>query len=227
MSRNFTTIIDDTQCIGDSLEIINSNYENLDTAVGQLSGKSQTPITVNNPTATIDLDLDSSLNLTGNVRENSITGALLAPGNIIQIVNNTVSDFTEIANGTSEQTITTFNTSILPANSQNKILLEARLCIAAPSNPVGIYVKKGTTDYTGPTLTSYNSCLAVIPQSPNPLNTYVFLDTGVAGASTQLTFNFIIKRPSSTALYINRSQSNASPNNFRTTSSITLYEIKA
>lgn len=229
MSRNFTTIIDDTQCIGDSLEIINSNYENLDTAVGQLSGKSQTPITVNNPTATIDLDLDSSLNLTGNVRENSITRALLAPGNIIQIVHTPYDTTTSVAQDRTEY-LFPIQAKITPSNTTNRVLIEARISLAAPLTAVGVYFRKTTTTgqtnfrSTNTTIPQGSACLAAVPQGNIPTTIYIqHLDTAV-GSISEVTYECIVVRPAQTALFVNRS---SSPPNFNTTSSITLYEIKA
>jgi|688.fasta_scaffold109971_5 hypothetical protein len=224
MPRNLTTIIDDTQCIGDSLVIINNNYENLDTAVGQLSSKSQAPITVNNPTTTIDLDLDSSLNLTGNVRENSITGGLLAPGNIIQVVHYNITGEEAPGSADTEYQITSFNANITPSNSTNRILIQASLGIAAATNPVGIYIKKNTTSFDGPSKASHTSSLRVIPTSVIPVTTNLqYLDESAGSSNSVVTYQFWIKRPVATALGIN--VSTAAPR-FRTTSSITLYEIK-
>lgn len=231
MARQFTAQIEDTQCIGDSLVTINDNYLNLDTAMAQLSSKASTPITTNNPTSTIQLSLNSNLNLTGSVRENSITGGLLAPGNIINIVNYNITDMTAIVANTvaDELIMTPFNAAITPSNSLNRILIVARLSIAPITNPVGIFIKKGSSSYSGVAETGFQHCLAVVPASVNPVNTFLQIDTGAAGSNSEIIFNFIAKRTLSypTAVNINRSSTTTAPNNFKTTSNITLYEIKS
>jgi hypothetical protein len=224
MARRFTAQIEDTQCIGDSLDTINDNYLNLDTAIVQLSSKASTPITTNNPTSTIELSLDSNLNLTGSVRNNSITSGLLAPGNIIQVVHYNMSGEESAVSAATEYQITSFNADITPSNSTNKILIQASLGIAAATNPVGIYIKKGGTSFDGPSKGSHISSLRVIPANVVPLTTYLqYLDESV-GSSTAVTYQFWIKRPAATVLGVN--VSTGAPL-FRTTSTITLYEIKS
>jgi hypothetical protein len=230
MAREFTAQIEDTQCIGDSLDIINDNYLNLDTAIVQLSGKSSTPITTNNPTSTIELSLNSNLNLTGSVRNNSITSGLLAPGNIIQVVHYNITSEESAASAITEYQITSFNADITPSNSTNKILIQASLGIAAATNPVGIYIKKGGTNFDGPSKTSHTSSLRVIPASVVPLTTYLqYLDESAGAGGVAVTYQFWIKRPVATILGINASTTTpaALATSFRTTSTITLYEIKS
>jgi hypothetical protein len=213
MPRTFTTVIDDTQCIGDSLDIINNNYEALDTSIIALSSKSSTPFTTNNPTTTIQLALDSSLNLTGNVRDNSITRQHLGLGNIIQIVDIPVTSSNgAIATGTTEYTFTELNASITPF-------------IAAATAPIGLYIKKGANNFTAPAEVSFTDCLVVIPANVLPIPTYLqYVDTNV-GSTTEVQYQFVAKRPGAgTVLGLNK---NTSGTNFKTTSSITLYEIKA
>ena len=229
MAREFTAQIEDTQCIGDSLDTINDNYLNLDTAIVQLSSKASTPITTNNPTSTIELSLNSNLNLTGSVRNNSITSGLLAPGNIIQVVHYNITGEESAVSATTEYQISTFDSIITPSNSTNKILIQASLGIAAATNPVGIYIKKGGTSFDGPIKASHTSSLRVIPASVVPLTTYLqYLDESV-GSSTAVTYQFWIKRPVATILGINASTTTpaAPATSFRTTSTITLYEIKS
>lgn len=233
MPRNLTTIIDDTQCIGDSLVVINNNYENLDTAVGQLSSKASTPITTNNPTSTIQLSLNSNLNLTGNVRNNSITGSLLAAGNIIQITH-TPSDAT--TNAANDRTDYTFpiQAKITPSNTQNKILIEARISLAAPLTAAGVFLRKTTgtapttqtTNFrsTQTTIPQGSACLAAVPQSNIPTTIYIQHLDFTVGSTSEVTYECIVVRPAATSLFINKS---SSPPNFNTTSSITLYEIKS
>jgi hypothetical protein len=226
MPRTFTTVIDDTQCIGDSLDIINNNYEALDTSIIALSSKSSTPFTTNNPTTTIQLALDSSLNLTGNVRDNSITRQHLGLGNIIQIVDIPVTSSNgAIATGTTEYTFTELNASITPFFASSRILIQARLCIAAATAPIGLYIKKGANNFTAPAEVSFTDCLVVIPANVLPIPTYLqYVDTNV-GSTTEVQYQFVAKRPGAgTVLGLNK---NISGTNFKTTSSITLYEIKA
>jgi hypothetical protein len=224
MARRFTAQIEDTQCIGDSLDTINDNYLNLDTAIVQLSSKASTPITTNNPTSTIELSLNSNLNLTGSVRNNSITSGLLAPGNIIQVVHYNITNSETPASAGTEYQITSFNADITPSNSTNKILIQASLSIASGTNPVGIYIKKGGTNFDGPIQLNHTSSLRVVPTSPVPIATNLqYLDESV-GSSSAVTYQFWLKRPTATAPGINIST--ALPL-FRTTSTITLYEIKS
>lgn len=229
MPRKFTTQIEDTQCIGDSLDVINTNYENLDTAIVQLSSKSTTPITTNNPTTTIQLALDSNLNLTGNVRANSITGSLLAAGNVIQFVNASTDTTTSIAQSLTEYSFP-LQAKITPSNTTNKILIEARLSLAAPLTAVGVYIKKtigsNETNFrsTNTTITQGSACLAAIPQGNIPSTTYIQHLDPLVGSNSEVTYECIVVRPAQTTLFINRS---SSPPNFNTTSSITLYEIKS
>lgn len=76
MPRIFTTQIADTECMGDSLVTINNNYENLDTAIQNLS--SQT-ISITD-TSTIDLTYDSgNRNLTASVKLSSLESVHLSP----------------------------------------------------------------------------------------------------------------------------------------------------
>lgn len=76
MPRLYTNSIPDSQCIGDSLDTINNNSLNLDTAVQDLS--SQT-ISITD-TSTIDLTYNAgSRNLTASVKPASITPAFLSP----------------------------------------------------------------------------------------------------------------------------------------------------
>jgi hypothetical protein len=76
MPRIFTTAIPDSECMGDSLLTINTNYDNLDTAVQNLS--SQT-ISITD-TDTIDLSYNQNTrNLTASVKLSSITQEFLSP----------------------------------------------------------------------------------------------------------------------------------------------------
>jgi alpha-tubulin suppressor-like RCC1 family protein len=76
MPRLYTNSIPDTQCIGDSLDTINNNSLNLDTAVQDLSSQ-----TINiTDTSTIDLVYDAeSRNLTASVKLSSISNSYLTP----------------------------------------------------------------------------------------------------------------------------------------------------
>jgi alpha-tubulin suppressor-like RCC1 family protein len=75
MPRIFTTAIPDSECMGDSLVTINTNYDNLDNAVQALS--SQT-ISITD-TSTIDLTYNSNTrNLTASVKLSSITPEYLS-----------------------------------------------------------------------------------------------------------------------------------------------------
>jgi len=76
MPRIFTTALPDSECMGDSLATINTNYDNLDTAVQALS--SQT-ISITD-TDSIDLTYNpNTRNLTASVKLSSITTDLLSP----------------------------------------------------------------------------------------------------------------------------------------------------
>jgi alpha-tubulin suppressor-like RCC1 family protein len=75
MPRIFTTAIPDSECMGDSLVTINTNYDNLDNAVQALS--SQT-ISITD-TDTVDLTYDANTrNLTASVKLSSITPEYLS-----------------------------------------------------------------------------------------------------------------------------------------------------
>jgi len=85
MPRILTTPISGSQCIGDSLPIINNNYEALDTVVYALSTNT---IAVSSTATVTPVLLPSTTSfpwtktLTANVNDNSITTAKLASGSV-------------------------------------------------------------------------------------------------------------------------------------------------
>lgn len=98
MSTNFTTTILETQCIGDSLDIINNNFDGLDTAVTSVSASLNSTI-VNILTATdsavIDLTYNSvTRSLSADIINNSITTNKLANNTVtLAKLDNTVTTF--------------------------------------------------------------------------------------------------------------------------------------
>ncbi len=133
--------ISELECIGDSLNTINTNFIQLDTNLRNLSA---TPFNTLE-TSTIQLNYNNNTrSLQGNVKNNSIDFSKLAPGMIINCINkHVITPQVYIGTNNTDVLITALDINIQPKLSTSKILIQAMINGECDSNVV-FKVKRDT-----------------------------------------------------------------------------------
>lgn len=118
MARIHTSLINENECIGDSLSSINVSFENLDNSVQSLSGFVALQTTTNTNQSSLISNLDAEIT--------DITTQVFAPNSILQIVYKESSVVQDITSPNIAQ-INDLILSITPKKANSKILLQANI----------------------------------------------------------------------------------------------------
>lgn len=118
MARIHTSLINENECIGDSLSSINVSFENLDNSVQSLSGLVALQATTNTNQSSLISNLDAEIT--------DVTTQVFAPNSILQIVYKESSVVQDITSPNIAQ-INDLILSITPKKANSKILLQANI----------------------------------------------------------------------------------------------------
>jgi hypothetical protein len=244
-----------TECIGNSLDDkINPNFLNLDNAVQFLSGNANSNLTTiitlststnnnfsnllsttNTPTVSTFYNT-ATRNIRSEVRDNSIDYTKVAPGMILNCVNqftNTAGTFGGTANTDSE--ITTLTVSISPKLVTSKILIQ--VMVNGEGNSESVFRLKRTVGAnpeeeigSGSVAGARNTGIAPVPfdteNSTTMGNTYIqFYDS--PNSTSNVTYKLYYRPVGNTTFHLNSTVNGSDvQTNERTSSSITLLEVK-
>ena len=163
-----------------------------------------------------------------------MTGASMASGSVIQVVSTTKTD-TFVVTSNSFVDITGLTATITPSSASSKILVTVAVSFSGAANAyVAFYVVRDSTAILQPTETGTGiECAggyAINNQGNNPYSVHKELMTGLDSPNTTSAITYKVQvspmRTSSQPVSINRSHTIGDDNQFRTTSTITLQEIK-
>ena len=118
MARIHTSLINENECIGDSLSSINVSFENLDNSVQSLSSHIALQATTNTNQSSLISNLDAEIT--------DVTTQVFAPGSILQIKYKESSIVQDITSPNIAQ-ISNLILSITPKRANSKILLQANI----------------------------------------------------------------------------------------------------
>lgn len=241
MARLYTSEINETACIGDSLNDpggINPNFLNLDESVQSLSSTIDAFNVVD--TSTVDLTYSSSTrSLTATVKDNSIDYTKVAPGMVLDCVNvftSTVASYGGTANVESE--IVALSSVITPKLTTSKILIQAMINGEGHHDAVfrlrrfvgGVDQSPSLGLGSAAAAGSRNTGIAPVPYDVDISTTmscsYIqFYDT--PNTINPVTYRFYYRPSGSTTFNLNRAVNDTdNPWVERASSSVTLLEIK-
>jgi len=163
-----------------------------------------------------------------------MTHASMPSGSTLQVVSTTKTD-TFVVTSNSFVDITGLTATITPSSASSKILVTVAVSFSGASNAyVAFYVVRGSTAILQPTETGTGiECAggyAINNQGNNPYSVHKELMTGLDSPNTTSAITYKVQvspmRTSSQPISINRSHTIGDNNQFRTTSTITVQEIK-
>jgi hypothetical protein len=252
MAHFYTGPINETKCIGDSLDQliipvgasvkteggINTNFLSLDNAVQGLSSAINTINTFNViDTTTVDLTYTlPARSLTASVKDNSIDYTKVASGMVLNCVNvfvNTPATYSITANTDTE--ITALSTTITPKTTTSKILIQAMINSEVQNDSVfrlarvvgaSAPVPLGTAAAASNRLTGIAPMSYDLDNNTTMSNTYIqFYDT--PGTIQPVTYRFYVRRADNATFFLNRTlRDTDTSSDERASSSVTLLEIK-
>ena len=166
---------------------------------------------------------------TGNKIVSPDVGGLVAPGQIVQVIQNVKYDtFTGAANGT-PIVVTGISATITPKFASSKILILAQIMYSSTGTTYGGWFKRNGVDIglgnagSGQQLVSIGMALATDSNQSNTFP-YMFLDS--PATISALTYQFYVNNDNAAAIYINRSVSDgAAAVGKRGISTVTLMEV--
>lgn len=187
-------------------------------------------------TSIIRTDAISTVAGTGNISLQSgnkivspDVGGIIAPGQIIQVIQNVKYDtFTGSANGTA-LAVTGINATIIPKFNTSKILIMAQIMYASTGTTYGGWFKRNGIDIgvgnAGSGQQQVSIGMALVTDT-NQSNTFPYMFMDSPATTSSLTYQFYVNNDNATAIYINRSISDgAAAVGKRGISTVTLMEI--
>ena len=169
-----------------------------------------------------------SLN-TGNKIISPDVGGIVAPGQIVQVIQNVKYDtFSGAANGTA-LAVTGISAVITPKFNTSKILIMAQIMYSSTGTTYGGWFRRNGVDIglgnagSGQQQVSIGMALATDTNQSNTFP-YMFMDSPTT--TSTLTYQFYVNNDNATAIYINRSVADgAAAVGKRGISTVTLMEI--
>ena len=166
---------------------------------------------------------------TGNKIISPDVGGLVAPGQIVQVIQGVKYDtFSGAANGT-PIAITGISATITPKFATSKVLILAHIMYASTGTTYGGWFRRNGVDIglgnagSGQQQVSIGMALATDTNQSNTFP-YMFLDS--PGSISALTYQFYVNNDNAAAIYINRSVSDgAGAVGKRGISTVTLMEV--
>ena len=164
-----------------------------------------------------------------------MTSASMPSGSVLQVVSTNKTDTFVTSSTNSFVDITGLNATITPASTSSKILVNVAVSFSAAHNVYcAFYVVRGSTAILQPTETGTGiECAGgytINNQGNNQYSVHKEVMTGLDSPNTASAITYKVQvspmRTSNQIAYINRSQTIGDDNQFRTTSTITLTEIK-